>query len=837
MFTALLLFIFFHSFSQTKILWTYQNNMQLLVPDTFVYYYLTGLNFEHDTDALHFEDLFLKDNENLLALTSFRVTKGYETRGDCSVDDTFGWPVMRYGNISLFNTNSLNKKDIYLPVVNQYLSPDKNFSLWCGKNNIKTSANWMYGPTSKCISTFGIFNKTFFQDSLIKNSHSITYCYGGNSDNSIQKLNDVVFSENKILNIGETHKVYSNNWYVVSIFHNIDSAYYPVEFNYDYFFHPRNDSMHPRGYMYFWGNYDEFDFWTIDEDNAWCTNRLAWHHDTFSFIEAWNLDTAVSASSPYRCTHTTQLRKMTFDGKLLWQKDLPVKLHYLDHYKDKSPFMANRMSFYLIDNYSTGSTRTGPYYNTFKLYKFDSSGYMLYSKKLDIQADSCGRLSWPIVDCFGNIYTVFENIHKKPAKPWKEYKIYQLDSLGNVLWKSKLPRGYDWWGSRHMALSEDNYLYLGSSKRDTIYYLKIGEADRGILSQTNDTTACEGQAIKLYVKTKDGYTYQWAKDNTLLPGETSPVLQINNAKLQDSGLYSCIITYCRIVDTSAGIKVTVLPKFNEVDKRICNTGAFSFGGKLLDKPGTYTDTFISSIGCDSIVALHLDILQDALPDDTFFCQGGSVILDAKNNGASYKWSNGKSTQTIEATKGGLYKVAISTDSCKVEDSTYVTELPLPVVSMGEDREHCFNSESLWLEAGTYTRYKWEPGGLETEKIEITQGGVYSLTVWDEHNCRNTGTVKITENCHSQVFIPTAFTPNKDGLNDMFLPVVYEIQGMEMQIYNRWGQKLFESSSMEEGWDGTYKGTPCPMENYYYHITIVTGNGEKESFTGLVALVR
>jgi gliding motility-associated-like protein len=90
---------------------------------------------------------------------------------------------------------------------------------------------------------------------------------------------------------------------------------------------------------------------------------------------------------------------------------------------------------------------------------------------------------------------------------------------------------------------------------------------------------------------------------------------------------------------------------------------------------------------------------------------------------------------------------------------------------------------------------------------------------------------------SVVFMPSAFTPNNDGINDMFAPKGVSIEKMNFKVFDRWGQKLFESSSMEKGWDGTYKGTPCPMENYYYHITIVTGNGEKESFTGLVALVR
>ena len=72
------------------------------------------------------------------------------------------------------------------------------------------------------------------------------------------------------------------------------------------------------------------------------------------------------------------------------------------------------------------------------------------------------------------------------------------------------------------------------------------------------------------------------------------------------------------------------------------------------------------------------------------------------------------------------------------------------------------------------------------------------------------------NC--RFFLPTAFTPNHDGLNDRFKPLIYDVGEMKYQIFSRWGELLFEGNESDEGWDGTYKGEMVQLGNYLIHVT-------------------
>ena len=71
------------------------------------------------------------------------------------------------------------------------------------------------------------------------------------------------------------------------------------------------------------------------------------------------------------------------------------------------------------------------------------------------------------------------------------------------------------------------------------------------------------------------------------------------------------------------------------------------------------------------------------------------------------------------------------------------------------------------------------------------------------------------------FVPNSFTPNKDGINDVFLPQIYGIMEYELEIYNRWGELLFHSNQLDMGWDGSFKDTACPSGVYLWKIKAKT----------------
>ena len=86
-------------------------------------------------------------------------------------------------------------------------------------------------------------------------------------------------------------------------------------------------------------------------------------------------------------------------------------------------------------------------------------------------------------------------------------------------------------------------------------------------------------------------------------------------------------------------------------------------------------------------------------------------------------------------------------------------------------------------------------------------------------------------------VPTAFTPNNDGVNDVIYVRGAAIQHMDFYIYNRWGQQVFHSANMEVGWDGNYNGSPQPMEGYAYVVNATFINGETETKRGNITLLR
>jgi gliding motility-associated-like protein len=88
-----------------------------------------------------------------------------------------------------------------------------------------------------------------------------------------------------------------------------------------------------------------------------------------------------------------------------------------------------------------------------------------------------------------------------------------------------------------------------------------------------------------------------------------------------------------------------------------------------------------------------------------------------------------------------------------------------------------------------------------------------------------------------IFIPNAFTPNNDGNNDEFFVRANSITEVYLAVYNRWGQKVFETNNLNQGWDGTFNGMPLEPDVFGYYLEIECFNGFKQFKKGNVALIR
>lgn len=135
-------------------------------------------------------------------------------------------------------------------------------------------------------------------------------------------------------------------------------------------------------------------------------------------------------------------------------------------------------------------------------------------------------------------------------------------------------------------------------------------------------------------------------------------------------------------------------------------------------------------------------------------------------------------------------------------------------------------------------YSWFPGGEISSSITINVPGKYIVSAIDTAGCPGVDSVMILENCPTVFFIPSAFTPDGDGINDSFFVEGIEIKNIHMSIFNRWGERIFESDSYGEGWDGTYKGKPAEQGVYVYSVNMELYRGNKlPERKGYVILIR
>lgn len=114
----------------------------------------------------------------------------------------------------------------------------------------------------------------------------------------------------------------------------------------------------------------------------------------------------------------------------------------------------------------------------------------------------------------------------------------------------------------------------------------------------------------------------------------------------------------------------------------------------------------------------------------------------------------------------------------------------------------------------------------------------SLEVTNTYGCKDKVRKKITILPEYRFWVPNAFTPNNDGLNDVFLPIVYGVENYVLEIYDRWGEKIFHTDNVKQGWDGYYKGVLCKEDVYVWKINFKNViSRRQEEHLGHVTLIR
>ncbi len=251
----------------------------------------------------------------------------------------------------------------------------------------------------------------------------------------------------------------------------------------------------------------------------------------------------------------------------------------------------------------------------------------------------------------------------------------------------------------------------------------------------------------------------------------------------------------------------------------------------------------------------------AAPNDTAVCQGREVLLNAgissmtpytinwQFNGGSQTNNNQSAISFTPATSQTVYFTITNRENCSITDSAAVTVYTLPEVDATADPASIFRGDTAQLtatERETYT-YQWSPSNtLSDSSSAVTIAKpltttTYQITVTDENGCRNqdTALVQVTprECSEKLIFIPNAFTPNGDGTNDTFRVRSEILTEMILKIYDRWGNEVFYTNNMLDGWDGQYKGAAAPPDVYGFTMSGTCLENKKIVIKGNITLLR
>ncbi len=224
-------------------------------------------------------------------------------------------------------------------------------------------------------------------------------------------------------------------------------------------------------------------------------------------------------------------------------------------------------------------------------------------------------------------------------------------------------------------------------------------------------------------------------------------------------------------------------------------------------------------------------LSIAVP--TAICEGELFTLEA-SGGYNYVWNTGDTgailrTSVSVPTEFTVYSI---TQCGSDTTSVLVTPRPLPIVKIqvNGDIDLCEGDRTELIATGNAALWSWENQG-NLQRILVFEPGNYALTGL-LNGCANSDTVLIEE-CRD-VVVYNSFTPDGDGINDYLEFNKLEFYpNAQLEIYNRWGDRVFESVGYQKPWDGTFNGEPLPVGSYYYIIDLKDGSKKQSGFINLI----
>ncbi len=370
-----------------------------------------------------------------------------------------------------------------------------------------------------------------------------------------------------------------------------------------------------------------------------------------------------------------------------------------------------------------------------------------------------------------------------------------------------------------------------------------------------DTTICYDQE---YILNPGNYPVVVWQD-----GSMAPVFQVF-----ETGYYSVTVTTTDLCEGSdevfvrVGQKVQLPPDTSicEGDSILVSAGSdydyfeWTLGNSseiidttsslMIHQAGTYVlNAGIDNIECSSSDSIHISSIPIAEADieGGNICEGDTLTLQvAADPSYEYFWNDEAGSNELNVSEPGTYVVKVGNQCGYAYDTAQVIVFPLPEVDLGENQFLYDENSSVLLDAGEgFVSYQWQDGSTRSSFLvsfeDALHDSVYFVKVFDG-NCFNSDTVIVETGLPE---VPNVITPNGDGHNDIFRPSEKwgNIHQHTIIVFNRWGEKIWESSNFPGGWDGTDRfGRKVADGTYFWVLTVQYDNGIKKIFRGSLSVL-
>ncbi|MFW6301990.1 MAG: gliding motility-associated C-terminal domain-containing protein [Bacteroidales bacterium] len=266
------------------------------------------------------------------------------------------------------------------------------------------------------------------------------------------------------------------------------------------------------------------------------------------------------------------------------------------------------------------------------------------------------------------------------------------------------------------------------------------------------------------------------------------------------------------------------------------------------RAGEYQLEVTDTNNCRSEVSVSLtqpEPIQLSLSGSDIECHGASTgtitsQVSGGEPGYSYNWSNGNTDANPVNLPAGEYMLTVTDENgCEAFDDMTLYEpsqikIELYSTPVSCEAQSDGTAEALVIGGSGAYEYNWNTGATDSEITDLTEG-LYSLTVTDIFECEATDSVIVSKNDIDCISIPSSFTPNGDGYNDNWvIRNAYLFPECKLQVFNKWGNIVYETTGYNDPWDGKFQGEVLPSGTYYY---IFKTTPESEEKTGNVTILK